>query len=159
MADETRILSDSIVLSDSYEIIPTHIIERILSETINVSDSIKSNFMEVFELNPSSGGVESLSASRKSGWVSVSDLSRKNFVRRINARYQSADIVNIKLFTDGDDVNEVWSGSFPANSSNGKKYASRRVGIRAKHLMVSFELDTSVSYGQEINRIEVEVDD
>jgi hypothetical protein len=59
--------------------------------------------------------IESLSTDRQTGWFQFTDLARKVFVRRINATYSSPDEITFKVYVDGDDVNEVFSGAFRAN--------------------------------------------
>jgi len=58
---------------------------------------------------------ESLSTDRQTGWFQFTDLARKVFVRRINATYSSPDEITFKVYVDGDDINEVFSGAFRAN--------------------------------------------
>jgi hypothetical protein len=69
------------------------------------------------QLNPSSEN-ESMSADRKTGWFTVSDLGRTVFIRRINARHVSGDDLSITLFTDGDSSVESASTTFRANSGD-----------------------------------------
>ncbi|MDP6770564.1 MAG: hypothetical protein QF704_07720 [Anaerolineales bacterium] len=62
--------------------------------------------------------TESLATDRQTGWFAFTDLGKKVFVRRINATYSSPDEINFKVYVDGDDVNEVFSGAFRANSGD-----------------------------------------
>lgn len=69
-----------------------------------------------FDVGGTTGTLESLSLSRKSGWFSVSPLDKKTLVRRMNARYSGPDNITIKVYADGDDTNPVSTLTLRANS-------------------------------------------
>jgi len=71
------------------------------------------------EMNPTVGtSTEAKSAIRRTGWFPVSDLSRKVFIRRINARHKSSQDLTITLYTDGDDSVVTEQVTFRANDGD-----------------------------------------
>jgi hypothetical protein len=66
-----------------------------------------------------SAGTESFSTTRKTGWFSLSDLSKNVLVRRLNARYDSSDDVSVNIYADGDSDSPVWTGTMPKNGDTG----------------------------------------
>ena len=71
-----------------------------------------------------SAGTESFSTLRKTGWFSLSDLSKNVFVRRLNARYDSSDDVSVNIYADGDSDSPVWTGTMPKNGETGATLSS-----------------------------------
>ena len=71
-----------------------------------------------------SAGTESFSTIRKTGWFSLSDLSKNVFVRRLNARYDSSDDVSVNIYADGDSDSPVWTGTMPKNGVTGATLSS-----------------------------------
>jgi len=71
-----------------------------------------------------SAGTESLSTLRKTGWFSLSDLSKNVLVRRLNARYDSSDDVSVNIYADGDSDSPVWTGTMPKNGETGATLSS-----------------------------------
>jgi len=71
-----------------------------------------------------SAGTESFSTIRKTGWFSLSDLSKNVLVRRLNARYDSSDDVSVNIYADGDSDSPVWTGTMPKNGETGATLSS-----------------------------------
>ena len=111
-----------------------------------------------YKLDSGSGDpLETLTISRKTGWIPVAPLDKNTVIRRVNARYSSAnEDLKIKIYADGDSSTSVGG---PYSLSRTKKIENFRVGQRAKVLMVEVYTDSvSGELGLEINKLEVEVD-
>lgn len=109
---------------------------------------------KIYKLNPSSG-VESLSASRKTGWFPVSDLYRTAMVRRLSARYASPDAITIKVYADENTTNEIFSGTLRRTSGNIKSATNTNVfinggDITATATTTSISDATNISVGDYI---------
>lgn len=70
---------------------------------------------EVYQLNVSSD-TETVEAKRKTGWIMLSDLSRTNYVRRMNARFDTQDEITVNMYADGDDANSIYQGTLRRTS-------------------------------------------
>jgi len=103
-------------------------------------------------------GTESFAVEKKIGFFSLSDLGHEEFVRKLNMRYVSTDIITLTLYTDDDDSTVVWTNTYPANNSSGKKYYSIDVGRRAKTAMIKITTPASTTINTTISRLEMEVD-
>jgi len=112
----------------------------------------------VYKLGGADG--ESFSTKRRTGWIPLTDMARNVMIRRLNARYDSADNISVKVYANGDSSanSEVWSGSLSSNSSSTKKYDTIAVGRRANSVMVEISTGSSTSTNVDIGKIEVEVD-
>jgi len=109
----------------------------------------------IFKLTDSSGDESAFRATRKSGWIPVSDLGRTKILRRLNARYTSPDDdITVKIYTDGNGDSQVWSGTLPS----GSKYDSLRIGQRARFFQIELLTQSSTNYNVEIDKLEIEVD-
>ena len=111
-----------------------------------------------YKLDSGSGDpLETLTISRKTGWIPVAPLDKNTVIRRVNARYSAAnEDLKIKIYADGDSSTSVGTYSL----SRTKKIQNFRVGQRAKVLMVEVYTDSASSNdsGLEVNKLEVEVD-
>lgn len=109
----------------------------------------------ILKLTDSSGDESAFRATRKSGWIPVSDLGRTKILRRLNARYTSpSDDITVKIYTDGNGDSQVWSGTLPS----GSKYDSLRIGQRARFFQIELLTQSSTNYNVEIDKLEIEVD-
>ena len=68
------------------------------------------------DVGGSSGTLEALSISRKTGWFSVTPLDKKTLVRRINSRYSGPDPITVKVYADGDTSNAISTVTLRANT-------------------------------------------
>ena len=112
--------------------------------------------------------TETVATLRKTGWMDISDLSDRGFIRRANISYKSGDAITMKIHGwswDGSKwvESQIWpttddtsqSPEIPASTVASMK--SLRVGRRTKKFMV--ELSTPASTNDvEINKLEFEVD-
>jgi len=117
-----------------------------------------------------STSTETVATLRKTGWMDISDLSDKGFLRRAHISYKSGDAITMKIHGwSWDNTNSKWvesqiwpttedtsqSPEIPASTVASMK--SLRVGRRTKKFMV--ELSTPASTNDvEINKLEFEVD-
>jgi hypothetical protein len=108
-----------------------------------------------FEDNP----TEVFGTSRRTGWIKASEnLSRATILRRLNVEYNSADPVDVKIFADGDDVNEIYSYTLAAGVTPETINKSVRIGRRARNFMVEVSTDPSSNANVTIENLGVEVD-
>lgn len=161
---ETVTLSDSYirnidrVISDSISISDTNVLNivRVLSDSVNLTDSINIvDALEVLELYPS-GGSESLNVKRKWGWIPVSDLSRKNIIRRLNIGYLSDDALIINIYAD-EENNPIFTKTLSIEPSIVEQ--SLKIGRRAHYFTLELLSDSSQNYNTIVESLEVEVDD
>ncbi len=109
----------------------------------------------IYKLTDSSGDESAFQATRKSGWIPVSDLGRTKILRRLNARYTSpSDDITVKIYTDGNGGSQAWSGTLPS----GSKHDSLRIGQRARFFQIELLTQSSTNYNVEIDKLEIEVD-
>ena len=110
---------------------------------------------KIYKLTDSSGDESAFQATRKSGWIPVSDLGRTKILRRLNARYTSpSDDITVKIYTDGNGISQAWSGTLPS----GSKHDSLRIGQRARFFQIELLTQSSTNYNVEIDKLEIEVD-
>ena len=102
--------------------------------------------------------TELFSASYKTGWIPVSqDLDKNGMIRRVSFEYQSADPVQIKVYTNGDGTNPVYDHTLSATSSQTAN-KSLRVGRRAKYFMLEMTTNASTNSNTSIEDLEVQID-
>ena len=103
--------------------------------------------------------TEVYGTSRRTGWIKASEsLSRATILRRLNVEYNSADPVDVKIFADGDDVNEIYSYTLAAGVTPETINKSVRIGRRARNFMVEVSTDPSSNANVTIENLGVEVD-
>jgi hypothetical protein len=103
--------------------------------------------------------TESFAASYKTGWIPVSkDLDKNSMIRRVNFEYHSADPINVRVYTDGDSTNPVYTNTLAAATNKQTTNKSLRVGRRAKYLMIEMSTNASTNSNTSIEDLEVQVD-
>ena len=103
--------------------------------------------------------TESFAASYKTGWIPVSkDLDKNSMIRRVNFEYHSADPINVRVYTDGDSTNPVYTNTLAAATNKQTTNKSLRVGRRAKYLMIEMSTNASTNSNTSIEDFEVQVD-
>jgi len=111
---------------------------------------------KVYKVGKSTGDESAFQATRKTGWIPVSDMDRTKILRRMNARYSSpSDAITVAIYVDGNGISSVWSGTLPA----GSKYDSLRIGQRARFFQIELSTASSTNYNIEIQKLEIEVDE
>jgi len=101
---------------------------------------------------------ESFAVSHKTGWIQASnDLDKNKMIRRLNLEYHSADPINLKIYTDGDTENPVFTSTLAVATAKQTTNKSLRVGKRAKYFMLEMATAASTNTNVKIEDIEVEV--
>ena len=96
---------------------------------------------------------------RRTGWIKASkSLSRAAILRRLNVEYHSADPIDVKIFADGDDVNEVYHHTLAAAISDETANESVRISRRAKNFMVELSSPSTANPDVMVENFSVEVD-
>ena len=107
------------------------------------------------DVGGSSGALETLQISRKTGWFAVAPLDKNAIIRRLNVRYSTDEAFKLKIYLDGDTSTVI--DTFTLATS--KKIDFFKVGRRAKVIMVEVLTDSSTNTSAlEINKLEIEVD-
>ena len=93
--------------------------------------------------------------SLKTGWIPIGgSYKRGGIVRNINLRLDIKDSVQLRLYTDEDSNNVVWSQTIDPSS---KDIVSFGVGKRAKNVMFEF-FQSPKDSPLELRRLELEID-
>ena len=130
----------------------TAFIEDVNTQIINL---LGSSSILPFQDSP----TEIYGTSRRTGWIKASEnLSRATILRRLNVEYNSADPVDVKIFADGDDVNEIYSHTLAAAVSPETTNESVRIGRRARDFMLEISTQPSANDNVTIERLAVEID-
>ena len=107
------------------------------------------------DVGGSSGTLETLQISRKTGWFAVAPLDKNAIIRRLNVRYSTDEAFKLKIYLDGDTSTVI--DTFTLATS--KKIDFFKVGSGAKVIMVEVLTDSSTNTSAlEINKLEIEVD-
>ena len=108
------------------------------------------------DVGGSSGTLETLQISRKTGWFAVAPLDKNAIIRRLNVRYSTDEAFKLKIYLDGDTSTVI--DTFTLATS--KKIDFFKVGRRAKVIMVEVLTSSATNTSAlEINKLEIEVDD
>ena len=103
-------------------------------------------------------GTENYATSHKTGWLSASNkLDKNSLIRRLNLEYHSADPINVKIYTDGDTINPVFTSTLAAATNKETTNKSLRVGKRAKYFMLEMSTAASTNDNVKIEDVEIEV--
>jgi len=106
----------------------------------------------MYDLVPALTG-EFTSMQFRTGWIPITQTLDDNaIIRRVDARIESPDSITINIYADEDLTAPVWTSDF-----SGAKQFSKRVGRRAKNILVEIISPNSIS-PVEIKRLEVEID-
>jgi len=137
-----------------YVPIPTADSVGFIEDVVTAITTANSSHVLQFQTSP----TEVYGASRRTGWINASSLSRSTILRRFNIEYNSPDPITVKIFADGDDTHEVYSHILPAAVSPETTNKSVRISRRAKDFMVELSTPPSANDNVIIERISVEVD-
>ena len=108
------------------------------------------------DVGGSSGTLETLQISRKTGWFAVAALDKNAIISRLNVRYSTDEAFQLKIYLDGDASTAL--ATFDLATS--KKIDFFKVGRRAKVIMVEVLTSSATNTSAlEINKLEIEVDD